>query len=135
MAREIVIRMTDDLDRSQEATVIRELGVDDSIYTIDLTEEHSAELDEVLAAWIDAAHSKVKWLKRDRKDAQRSVNGAVSATPTAATKSNSASDKARRQRIRAWGRKNGWQVADRGYVPKALEDAYTAAHSRAKKNA
>lgn len=135
MAREVIIKMTDDLDREQEATVIRELGVDDHIYTIDLTEEHSNELDELLATWIDAAHSKVKWPKRDRQQAQKSPNGAVPVTPGTTIKANPAAEKARRQKIRNWGRKNGWQVADRGYVPKALEDAYTEAHTRGKKNA
>jgi hypothetical protein len=30
--------------------------------------------------------------------------------------------------IRAWARNNGWQIGDRGQLPKAIREAYSAAH-------
>jgi hypothetical protein len=41
-------------------------------------------------------------------------------------------DRERRQYMaaaRAWGREHGWQVSDRGHVPKALLAAYEAAQA------
>jgi hypothetical protein len=36
--------------------------------------------------------------------------------------------------IRAWARDNGWQIGDRGQLPKAIREAYSAAHGASNGN-
>ena len=125
MAREVVIRMTDDIDRTQEASEVETLGFRGFIYELDLTKEHSDELAQLLEPWLKAAHQKAKWPKRIKEEAVKRV----AAKKAPATKS--PLTKEQRQEVRQWGRDNGFEVAQRGFLATDLVKAWKkAARSR-----
>lgn len=128
MARELIVKMTDDLDRTLEATEVREVGYEGYVYALDLTTEHAKELDELIHPWLEVAHEKVKWPKGQRKEVHKAMApSSVANTPQSVQRT---MDKEKRRKIRAWGRRNGYEVADRGYVPTTVIEAYNAAHKR-----
>ncbi|WP_099021286.1 histone-like nucleoid-structuring protein Lsr2 [Mycolicibacterium palauense] len=130
MARETLVRMWDDLDKSQLADTTRELGWDGQIYVLDLTEEHAEELQSLLQPYLDSAHERLRWTK-----GRRGARGATSAPVTQSGRGTSSStrsfgDKETRAAIRQWGRDNGYEVSDRGFLPSSLVEAYQEAHEK-----
>lgn len=120
MAREVLIRMTDDLDRSKTADEAIELGIDGHIYVIDLTTAHAKELRELLEPYLSSAHERAKWPKSAR----------VKSEPPPPRSTTAATDKQTRREIRDWARQNGHDVKDRGYLPTEIVEAYSKAHGR-----
>lgn len=110
MAQRTILQLIDDLDGSEaDETVL--FSLDGRSYEIDLTSENADKLRAALSSWATAGR-RTSVTRRQGKHA-----------PT---------DSARRQeleKIRQWGRDNGWQVSDRGRVPQDLQDAYRKAHS------
>lgn len=114
MARRIVHQLVDDIDGA-----VLEVGTGETVlfsldgvaYEIDLTDDHAAQLREALAPYIGAG---------------RKVSGAARARG-AGSSSRSAS-RTDLDAIRTWARENGHQVADRGRISAAVQDAYDAAH-------
>lgn len=131
MAREVIIRKTDDFNRELDASETREIGYNGLIYVLDLTDEHAKELEELLTPYLQAAHEKVKWPKRQLQEALKATTPATQATPITVK---AVVDKEKRQRIRAWGRRNGFEVSDRGYIRDEVVQAYAEAH-KGRKNA
>lgn len=118
MAREVIVRMTDDLDRSKVADVVRVIGWDGFDYVIDLTNEHDKQLLEALQPFLDAAHEKLKQPKgRAKPDAP-----ARPYTPVIA-------GKAERKQIREWARANGHKCGDQGIIPARVMEAWETAHA------
>jgi len=118
MAREVIVRMTDDLDRTKLAEETRDLTFEGFVYTLDLTLPNLEKLRKALQPWLDAAHEK-----------KRQV-GAPKMPPPPVGLSRSAlykATKGERDKMRAWGRANGFDVGEKGYVPKPVVEAYNAA--------
>lgn len=111
MAKEIITRLIDDLDGSEAAETVQ-FGLDGKAYTIDLSKRNAAALRKALKRYIDAGVQ----VRGARKPAQRvsSPRGRASAKPV--------SD------VRAWARKNGFQVSDRGRISAEVQRAFDAAH-------
>lgn len=108
MAKTTVVSITDDLDGTKAATTVQ-FGWKGTTYEIDLSKKNAAELDKALAPYVDAA---------------RKVRGGSSARRTRrATTSARTSDQSA---IRAWAKKNGYDVADRGRIPAAVVEAFAA---------
>lgn len=104
MAKRTVTVMVDDLDGS-EATQHVTFALDGLSYGIDLNDENAAALRAAMAPWLHAA----------RREA--------GSRPTVAQ----AQARSRQQQfIREWGIARGWEVSDRGRVPKALREAFYA---------
>jgi hypothetical protein len=114
VAQHRVVQVVDDLTGAEGARTHR-LRWDDHDVEIDLTDKNAADLEEVLAPYL-AAGRPVAADPAGRKPsgAGRASAGKASAGETRA--------------IRNWARQHGHQVSDRGQIPRAVLDAYRAAH-------
>ena len=125
MSRKVTVKIHDDLDPSLDADVEVRLGVDGTVYVLDLTEAHAGQLRAELAPWLEAAHETIR---------DKSTKPKPAPTPRATVPSPAAAraipDPKLRQAIRAWGRANGHRVATRGSLSPELVEAYHAAHQR-----
>lgn len=122
MAREVIVRMTDDFDRSEEADESVDIGWDGYVYTLDLTTKRADELRSILDPYLSAAHEKVKWPKANRP--QKS-----DVPPT----NHTVADKETRREIRDWARQNGHDVKARGIISAEVIQAFADAQRRGKR--
>ncbi|MGW5929300.1 histone-like nucleoid-structuring protein Lsr2 [Streptomyces anulatus] len=83
-------------------------GLGDTWYEVDLTPEERKKLEEALKPY----------LKAGRK--------AGKAAPVTKVVPETTSEE--RDAIRAWGKKNGYEFAERGRIPKKIMKAYDEAH-------
>lgn len=111
MAQKIAVRSFDDIDGSEADEQVR-FALDGVAFEIDLSERNAERLRETLSRFVHAA---------------RRVGGRKQYRPKAAGQS-----RERSQQIRAWARKNGWEVADRGRLPADLVEAYEKAGKAAR---
>lgn len=123
MAQKVNVQLVDDIDGSEADSTV-EFGLDGANYEIDLSADHSDELREALAPFVDNA---------------RRTGGRKRATRVAGEKATTARqapaapvEREQKQAIREWARKQGWQVADRGRIPGDILDAYSKAHKRSR---
>ncbi|KAA9152420.1 Lsr2 family protein [Amycolatopsis acidicola] len=110
MAQKVLVSLVDDLDGS-EADETVEFGLDGINYQIDLSSDNAEELRDALAQYVEHA----------RRAGGRKRAGRPSAKPAA---SSASVDREQNQAIRAWARKNGYQVSDRGRIPSEVVEAY-----------
>ena len=101
MARRTVV--VDDIDGSEDARAVT-FSVDNSTWRIDLSEENRQRLREALDEFIESA-----------------VKVSGRRAPRAALESAPAVDLAD---VRTWARENGYEVSDRGRIPKEIMKAY-----------
>ena len=108
MAQRTIVRLVDDLDHEEVAgeghTFL--IAFDAMQYEIDLNEEHAEELHRKLEPYIAAA-------RRLERPAGMFGFGSTDPEPHA---------------VREWARAEGITVRNRGRIPKAIQDAYDAAH-------
>jgi hypothetical protein len=110
MAQRTQVILIDDLDGEEisangQTVTFGFKGVD---YSIDLSESNAEKLNGILAPYIAAAR------KSGKKRSADAPKPAIDRTQLAA--------------IRAWGKKHGFKVSDRGRVSQEVHDAYNAAH-------
>ncbi len=117
MAQQILVSLVDDLDGS-EADETVQFALDGVTYEIDLSAENAEELRDALAQYIEHAR---RASGRKRTATRRRAGG------QAPTRSSSA-ERQQNQAIRAWARKNGYEISDRGRIPSEVADAYRKAH-------
>ena len=104
MARQVISVLTDDLDGTEGKGIetVR-FGLHGATYEIDLTRAHAKELEKALRPYLDKAR------KAGRpSSARRSV-------------------KSDAKTVRAWAVANGYDVPDRGRIPKTVQEAFQAA--------
>jgi len=101
VAQQKHVIVTDDLDGAEGARTYR-FAWQDASYEIDLTDEHRDELLRALAPYIDAG--------------RRLRGGRRPSTARGAGEDQAA--------VRAWARESGFEVSDRGRIPKKVLDAY-----------
>lgn len=111
MARETIIRLTDDLDGSEAHETVR-FGLRGTEYEIDLNPKNVAALEKAFAKYVDAGH---------RVTAARSKGRAGSRRGSAALKGDVGT-------IRSWAREHGFEVSDRGRIPGEVREAFDAAN-------
>jgi hypothetical protein len=127
MAQHVNVKFVDDLDGSDAAGTVS-FGLDGRAYEIDLSDENAARLRESLASFVAAARNSggsAAGTRRGQKAARKTT------APTMTSGSGprpQALDREQTAAIRAWARQNGHQVSDRGRIPKAVVDAFEAAH-------
>lgn len=109
MAQKVLVSLVDDLDGS-EADETVEFGLDGISYQIDLSASNAEELRDSLAQYIEHARR-----SGGRKRAAARPGGV--SRPAAV-------DREQNQAIRAWARKNGYAVSDRGRIPTEVVEAY-----------
>lgn len=91
-------------------------------YTIDLAPENMQRLGEVLAEFVEAATPVADKPQRGRRPGGGGGGGG------GRSRGADAQNRERMDRIRQWGREQGYEVNDRGRPKKDLVDAYNAAH-------
>lgn len=112
MAQRVQIILEDDVDGS-DANQTVQFAVDGAAYEIDLSDQHATQLREAFATWVGAA---------------RKTGRSTSNRGTSSRASSSKADPAILDTMRKWGRAHGYQVSDRGRIPKQLKDAYDRDH-------
>ena len=108
MAQKVLVSLVDDLDGS-EADETVEFGLDGISYQIDLSAKNAEGLRDTLAKYVD---------KSRRSGGRKRAAKLGGAGRTAAV------DREQNQAIRAWARKNGFAVSDRGRIPTEVVEAY-----------
>jgi hypothetical protein len=106
MAQRVTISLVDDLDGT-EATETVTFGLDGGRYEIDLSDKNAAKLRKALDGYVSNA---------------RRVSGTNGARPRRV-----ASSGPKPADVRAWAAKNKITVPDRGRIPNAVMEQYTAA--------
>lgn len=109
MARKVQMILLDDIDGG-EAKRTATFALDGKSYEIDLNEAHLDQLSNALAPFIEKARRTSGGTGR-----RQAGRGASTGTSDAST-------------VRTWAREQGFEVSDRGRVPKEIRDAYTQAH-------
>ena len=111
MVQRVITERSDDLDGSPAVEIVR-FGYAGREYEIDLSEEHAAELDELLAPYVEHARG-VDGGKPKRR--ARPAEGERRRRPEEL------------RAIRQWTRERGLQVIDRGRIPADIIAKYDAA--------
>ena len=108
MAQKVITILEDDVDGTAADETVR-FALDGVDYEIDLRAENSTKLRSELAPWIDAGR---------RLGGRRRANGGDRGART---------DPAQLAAMRQWGRRNGFEVSDRGRVSREVQEAFHAA--------
>lgn len=121
MARQVVY--IDDIDGSEDAEEVA-FSYRGKAYVIDLGPANRERMDKSLAEFIEHA----------RKDgvmpaptARQQQHSSARTRATVGTTSSTA-NREHTQAVREWGRRNGFDVADRGRIPSDLQEAFEKAH-------
>ena len=107
MAQRVQIKLIDDLDGADADETVS-FGLDGAVYEIDLSQSNAAQLRDDLAKWVGNA-------RRVKGRASRSARPA--------------GVKDDLNKVREWGRANGFQVSERGRVSREVQEAYAAANN------
>jgi hypothetical protein len=113
MAQKTIVFLTDDLDGG-EADETLTFGLDGKSYEIDLTELNADKLRELLAPFVKAGRkvSTGTSPKQASRATGKAPGNALGVDP---------------QEARAWARENGFEVNDRGRVPRPILEAFAKA--------
>ena len=114
MAQKVTVTLVDDLDGTEAEETV-EFGLDGAAYQIDLSEDNAERLRDALAEYVDHARRS----GGRKRAAARPVAAGRPARPASA-------DREQNQAIRAWARKQGMKVSDRGRIPSEVIDAYNS---------
>jgi hypothetical protein len=118
MAQKVLVQLVDDLDGSTSDDISTvSFGLDGVTYEIDLNAANAESLRESLADFVASAQRIGGRVKRG-------------GLPSAVAGSGTSRSKEQTQAIRAWAKKNGHDVSDRGRIPTAVVEAFEAAHSK-----
>ncbi|MBP2371384.1 histone-like nucleoid-structuring protein Lsr2 [Pseudonocardia parietis] len=112
MAQVMSVRLVDDLDGSSADETI-EFAIDGKEYEIDLTSAHASKLRDVLADFVSAGRRNSNQVRRGRR-----------LTEPGAPRPVTTADREQNQAIRAWARKQGIAVSDRGRIPQSVLNAF-----------
>lgn len=113
MARKNITRYYDDLDGTpldDDQVVEVRFGYKGRNYVLDVSAHNASAIDEVLSAYAaKATVESAEQASKRRTEAQSSA-------------------RARNRVIRQWAKDNGFEVADRGALPKDIIELYEASH-------
>jgi hypothetical protein len=118
MAQQTTVTFVDDLDGSEAVGTVT-FSLDNRSYEIDLSDENTDKLHEVLAPFIEHARQiGGRGAGRGRRRGQSS---------SAEEKKPARSNREETAAIRQWAREHGHQISERGRIPKNVLEAYEAA--------
>jgi len=120
-----IVELIDDLDGSEGSETL-EFGWDGKDYVIDLNEDNATAFREAIAPYLEVARPKPK-PPRKSKAAKPVAVKEVSAARIAEIHTKR-SEREKRDEIRKWGRRNGFQVSNISRIPVAVVEAYAEAH-------
>lgn len=110
MAQRIITQLIDDVD-GQEAAETVSFSLDGIAYEIDLSETHAEALRNALAPFMENGR------KVSTKSARARSGGSPRATGKPAAKE-----------VRTWAIENGYEVPERGRLPRQVMQAFEAEH-------
>jgi len=113
MAKTTIVQVSDDLDGSANASEVR-FAFEGVEYAIDLSSKNRKALEKALRPYVEAG---------TKVSGRRSAATRSARPKRSGNSGNSAVDLAA---VRVWAKENGHQVSERGRLPKAVLDAYTA---------
>jgi len=105
MAQRTIVSLLDDLDGREAAETVK-FGLDGVEYEIDLSDKNAAKLRKAFAPFVGHARK----LSRSGRPYRHLQIGPAS------------------RDVRSWAKANGYDVPDRGRVPRDIRDAYDKAH-------
>jgi hypothetical protein len=108
MAQKVQVLLVDDVDGGEAAESVT-FGLDGVTYEIDLSDKNAGKLRDGLATWV----------ANGRRVGGRSKSGTRRAAAPAAGGDDTAA-------IRAWAKKNGHKVSERGRISAAVRSAFAA---------
>lgn len=111
MAQRVQILLEDDLDHSEAAETVT-FALDGVNYEIDLSVANASRLRDDMATWTGHARK----IRGARRSVPVRTNGAAAGREDL-------------NKMREWGRGNGFKVSDRGRVSGELQEAYARANS------
>jgi hypothetical protein len=112
MARQTIVQLIDDLDNGKADETVT-FGLDGVNYEIDLSAKNAAKLRDALANYV--------------ANARRSGRAASPRTGGSGRRGRGArGDREQTQAIRAWARRNGYKVGEKGRIPGDVLEAYHA---------
>lgn len=115
MASQLIVHLTDDIDPTKTADESRIIGWDGYDYFIDLTKANDEKLFKALKPFLEAAHDRAR---QPRRKATAKISNSASTN----------TGKEERDAIRAWARKQGHTVGEKGVIRRELIEEYQAAH-------
>lgn len=110
MARKVQVLLVDDLDGGKADETIA-FALDGTAYEIDLSKKNASALRNALGDYVGHAR---KAGRAPRGGGRRGGKAPI--------------DRDQAGAIRAWARKSGHDVSDRGRIPASIVDAYNEAH-------
>ncbi|HVQ89416.1 MAG TPA: Lsr2 family protein [Mycobacteriales bacterium] len=113
MAQKVQVLLVDDLDGGEAAETVS-FGLDGTSYEIDLSKTNADALRDSLAKYVGGA-------RKIGRAAARATAGRSRASGSAAI------DRDQAAAIRAWAKKQGLKVSDRGRIPANIIEQYNAA--------
>jgi len=116
VAKQIIHKLVDDLDGGDADETVK-FALDGIQYEIDLSKKNAAKLRDVIAPYM-ASGSKV------------GRGGVVVGGRAARGRGGAAADREQNKAIRAWAKKTGKDISDRGRIPQTIVDEYHAKAGR-----
>ena len=107
MAKETIVRITDDIDGSDAVESIR-FGFRGIDYDIDLNAKNVAAMEKSLE----------KWIQHGQKSEPTGIRSRQRRTPVKSKDQTAA--------VREWARANGYKVSDRGRIAAEVQEAYNS---------
>jgi hypothetical protein len=117
MARREIVTLEDDLDGGDAAETVR-FALDGTIYEIDLNNKNAKKLRQSLAPYVESGR---KVGRGGITTGARAWRQATAAAPI---------DREQNKAIRAWAKKTGKDISDRGRIPQSIVDEYHAKAGR-----
>jgi hypothetical protein len=116
VAQKVQVLLVDDLDGGEASETVS-FSLDGTAYEIDLSEKNAAELRDAFAKYVGSA----------RKSGRSGGGGSGPARSSGrSSRSSTAMDRDQAAAIRAWAKKQGLQVSDRGRIPATIIEQYNA---------
>ena len=116
MAKRIIHKLVDDLDGGDADETVK-FALDGVQYEIDLSRKNASKLRDAIAPYV-AAGTKV------------GRGGVVVGGRAARGRSGADADREQNKAIRAWAKKEGREISDRGRIPQEIVDEYHAKAGR-----
>lgn len=116
MARREIVVLEDDLDGGTADETVK-FGLDGTQYEIDLSKGNAAKLRDVFATYLAGAR-------------KVSRGGVVVGGRVAARGGSAATDREQNKAVRAWAKRKGKKISERGRIPQGIVDEYHAAAGR-----
>lgn len=113
MAQKVQVILVDDLDGGSANETVS-FSLDGTSYEIDLSSKNAEKLRNVFGAYVGVA-------RKAARSSGRNARGGRGGSSAAA-------DREQNQAIRAWAKKKGLKVSERGRIPAEIVEKYHSAH-------